>query len=426
MRQSQLFTKTVKELPKDETSYNAQALIRAGFIDKVGAGIYSYLPLGKRVLDKISAIVREEMNELGGQEILMTALVPKENWQTSNRWATFDALFRLAGNDQKEYALGATHEEVVTPLAKKFILSYKDLPFGVYQIQTKFRNEKRAKAGLLRGREFLMKDLYSFHTDQADLDIYYDQAIAAYHKIYKRLGLGELTYLTYASGGSFSKYSHEFQTLAAAGEDLIYVCEKCQVAVNKEIIGEQNACPVCGNKKLMEKKAIEVGNIFKLGTKFSEPFGLKYKDQAGREQLAIMGCYGFGPSRVMGTLVEIYHDEKGIIWPESVAPFKIHLLSLHYSDTAPKIYKYLESFGLEVLFDDRDLSSGEKFADADLIGCPYRVIISRKTMGDKPTKDIPIDELIKFKVELKKRSEDKSELISIEKLAAKFGKNYVQ
>lgn len=407
MRQSQLFTKTVKELPKDETSYNAQALIRAGFIDKVGAGIYSYLPLGKRVLDKISAIVREEMNAIGGQEILMTALIPKENWQTSNRWDTFDVLFRLAGNDQKEYALGATHEEIVTPLAKKFIFSYKDLPFGVYQIQTKFRNEKRAKAGLLRGREFLMKDLYSFHADQKDLDAYYDQTITAYHKIYERLGLGELTYLTYASGGSFSKYSHEFQTLATAGEDLIYVCEKCKVAVNREIISEQNVCPVCGNKNLVEKKAIEVGNIFKLGTKFSEPFQLKYKDQAGHEQLTVMGCYGFGPSRVMGTLVEIYHDEKGIIWPESSAPYKVHLLSLNENEQAAKIYQDLIAQGIEVLYDDRDLSAGEKFADADLIGCPYRLVVSSKTLKENS-------------VEIKVRRESKSELVKIAELVAKL------
>jgi prolyl-tRNA synthetase len=407
MRQSQLFTKTVKELPKDETSYNAQALIRAGFIDKVGAGVYSYLPLGLRVLNKINTIIREEIEAIGGQEILMTSLVPKENWQTSGRWETFDVLFRLIGNDKKEYALGATHEEIVSPLAQKFIFSYKDLPFGVYQIQTKFRNEKRAKAGLLRGREFLMKDLYSFHVDQADLDAYYDRAIAAYFKIYERLGLKEVTYLTYASGGSFAKYSHEFQTLADAGEDLIYVCEKCRVAVNREIIGEQDTCPVCGNKKLVEKKAIEVGNIFKLGTKFSEPFGVKYKDQAGLEQTAVMGCYGIGPSRLMGTLVEIYHDAKGIIWPDSVAPYHVHLLSLNENEQADAIYDDLVKRGIEVLYDDREMSAGEKFADADLIGCSYRVIVSKKSLAVGS-------------VELKARSAVDSQLVKIGELAAKL------
>lgn len=407
MRQSQLFTNTVKELPKDETSYNAQALIRAGFVDKVAAGVYSYLPLGKRVLDKICNIIREEINNIGGQEILMTALVPKENWQTSGRWDNFDVLFRLSGSDQKEYALGATHEEVVAPLVQKFIFSYKDLPFSVYQIQTKFRNEKRAKAGLLRGREFLMKDLYSFHTDQADLDNYYEKVIVAYQRIYQRLGLGKFTYLTYASGGSFSRYSHEFQTVADAGEDLIYVCDKCQVAINKEIIIEQNVCPLCNNPDLTEKKAIEVGNIFKLGTKFTEPFGVKYKNSAGASEPAVMGCFGIGPSRILGTLVEINHDNQGIIWPESVAPFKVHLLSLNEPEAADKIYKELVEKGIEVLYDDRELMAGEKFANADLIGCPYRVLVSRKTLASSSA-------------EVKKRTEDSSELVLLSKLANKL------
>jgi prolyl-tRNA synthetase len=405
MRQSQLFTKTVKELPKDETSYNAQALIRAGFIDKVAAGVYSYLPLGKRVLDKICNVIREEINAVGGQEILMTSLIPKENMEATGRWEVFDVLFRLNGSDEREYALGATHEEIVSPLAKKFILSYKDLPFGVYQIQTKFRNEKRAKAGLLRGREFLMKDLYSFHVDQTDLDAYYEQVTEAYKKIYHRLGLGDITYVTYAAGGTFSKYSHEFQTLAEAGEDLIYICDKCHIAINKEIIAEQDTCPVCGNKKLTEKKAIEVGNIFKLGTKFSSSFNISYKDNSGKENLAIMGCYGIGPSRVMGTIVETYHDAKGIIWPESIAPFKIHLLSLNENEAAARIYEDLVKAGFEVLYDDREASAGEKFADADLIGCPYRIVVSKKTLADDS-------------VEVKRRNEDKSVLVNIKKLDA--------
>lgn len=423
MRQSQLFTRTVKELPKDETSYNAQALIRAGFIDKVAAGIYSYLPLGKRVLDKICRVIREEMDAIGGQEILMSALIPKENMEASGRWAAFDVLFRLNGGDDKEYALGATHEEIVSPLVKKFICSYKDLPkftpankskkivetfpLSVYQIQTKFRNEKRAKAGLLRGREFLMKDLYSFHTDQADLDAYYEKVIAAYEKIYQRLGIGDVTYKTYAAGGTFSKYSHEFQTVTEAGEDLIYVCEKCRVAVNKEIITEQDSCPICGHKELTEKKAIEVGNIFKLGTKFSAPFNISYKDSAGRENTPIMGCYGMGPSRIMGAIVEVYHDVKGIIWPESIAPFKIHLLSLNENEAAARIYADLSLAGLEVLYDDRELSAGEKFADADLIGCPHRLVVSKKTLGADS-------------VEIKRRSAAAGSLVKIKDLASKL------
>ena len=407
MRQSQLFSKTIKEVPKDETSYNAQTLIRAGFIDKVAAGVYSYLPLGKRVLDKINNIIREEMDAIGGQEILMTALVPKANLETSGRWDSFDVLFRLQGNDQREYALGATHEEIVAPLAKKFINSYKDLPFAAYQIQTKFRNEKRAKAGLLRGREFLMKDLYSFHANQEDLDNYYERVTKAYQRIYERLGLGELTYITYASGGSFSKYSHEFQTVSEVGEDTIYVCEKCHVAINKEIIAEQKVCPLCSNEHLIEKKAIEVGNIFKLGTRFSEPFAVRYKDKDGQEQPVIMGCYGIGPSRLMGIIAEIYHDKKGIIWPENIAPYQIHLLSLNKNEEADQVYNNLKQAGFEVLYDDRDLSAGEKFTDADLISCPIRLVLSNKTLSNQ-------------QIELKKRNSEHLELINLNQIISRL------
>jgi prolyl-tRNA synthetase len=407
MRQSQLFTRTVKELPKDETSYNAQALIRAGFIDKVAAGVYSYLPLGWRVLDKIKNIVREEMISVAGQEINMSVFAPRENWQATGRWNDLDVLFKIAASDKKEYALNPTHEEVVTPLAKKFIYSYRELPFSVFQIQTKFRNEKRAKSGLLRGREFWMKDLYSFHADQTDLDNYYETVIAAYHRIFNRLGLGDKTYLTYASGGTFSKYSHEFQTVIPAGEDTIYVCENCKMAVNKEIIEEQKVCPKCGNDKLVETKGTEVANIFKLGTKYSAPFDLKYTDPKGESKIVVMGCYGLGPSRVMGTIVEMCHDDKGIVWPVNVAPFKVHLLSLNEPEATDKIYSELTAAGIEVLYDDRDLSAGEKFADADLIGCPYRVLVSVKTLKTACA-------------ELKKRDKADSELVPLTDLTARL------
>ncbi len=408
MKQSQLFTKTVKELPKDEASYNAQALIRAGFVDKLAAGVYSFLPLGWRVVNKIQNIIREEMTAIDGQEINMPSLAPKENWQATGRFETLDVLFKLAGSDEKEYVLNPTHEEVVTPLAKKFINSYRELPMSVFQIQNKFRNEKRAKSGLLRGREFLMKDLYSFHANQEDLDLYYERAIVAYNNIFERFGLGDKTYLTFASGGSFSKYSHEFQTLTEAGEDIIYTCEACKMAVNKEIIDDQDSCPKCGNKDLQETKAVEAGNIFKLGTKYSEPFDLKYQDKDGEKKTVIMGCYGLGISRALGTIVEVCHDEKGIIWPEEVAPFKIHLLSLNENEEADKVYQNLQKAGVEVLYDDRDLSAGEKFADADLIGCPYRVVISRKSLAAGG-------------VEVKKRAEDAASIIYLTELA-----NYVQ
>jgi prolyl-tRNA synthetase len=400
MRQSQLFTRTIKELPKDETSFNAQTLIRAGFIDKVAAGVYSFLPLGLRVLNKIREIIREEMEAVGGQEISMTAFASKEMWTATGRFETMDVLFKLAGSDQKEYVLNPTHEEVVTPLASKFVTSYKDLPFSVFQIQTKFRNEKRAKAGLMRGREFLMKDLYSFHATQEDLDNYYEKVLVSYTRIFDRVGLGNLTYMTYASGGTFSKYSHEFQTITEAGEDIIYSCEKCKMAINKEIIDDQNTCPKCGSADLKTQKAVEVGNIFKLGTKYSTPFDLSYMDASGQKQTVIMGCYGIGLSRVMGTIVEVCHDDKGIIWPETVAPFKIHLISLNQNEKAEEIYHNLTSAGFEVLFDDRDKGAGEKFADADLIGCPIRLVLSAKTLE-------------KDNVEMKYRQEMDSKLVAL-------------
>ena len=409
MKQSKLFTKTIKELPKDEASYNALTLIRAGFIDKAAAGVYSFLPLGWRVLNKIRHIIIEEMEAISGQEISMPALAPRENWQTTGRWDDLDILFKISGSDNKEYALNPTHEEMITPLAKKFIFSYRELPFAVFQIQTKFRNEKRAKAGLLRGREFLMKDLYSFHSSQEDLDSYYELATRAYYNIFKRLGLGDKTYLTYASGGSFSKYSHEFQTLTESGEDLIYICDKCKVAVNKEIISEQSVCPQCWNKELRETKAVEVGNIFKLGTRFSAPFSLNFQAADGSKQNVIMGCYGIGLSRILGTVVEVCHDEKGIIWPESIAPFRVHLISLNKNDEAEKIYQSLLDSGVEVLFDDRDLSAGEKFADADLIGCPYRLVVSEKSLAQGG-------------VELKHRSAKESEIIDLDKVISYFSK----
>lgn len=407
MKQSILFTKTLKDAPKDETSLNAKTLIRAGFVDKVGAGIYSFLPLGMRVMAKILKIIREEINSTGGQEILMPALLPKEAWETTGRWENFDALFKLTGSDSREYALGATHEEAVTPLAKKFIFSYRELPFSVYQIQTKFRNEKRAKAGLLRGREFLMKDQYSFHVDQEDLDRFYEEVKAAYYRIYERLGLGEITYLTYASGGAFSKYSHEFQTLAEAGEDHIYLCDHCKIAVNREIIEEQNSCPICGNSELREEKAIEVGNIFKLGTRFSNPCNLKYATADGRNEEVVMGCYGIGPSRLLGTIVEVYHDEKGLKWPKEIAPFQVHLLSLKANQEAEEIYQKLIAQGVEVLYDDRDVSAGEKFADADLIGIPERIVVSAKTLAEDS-------------VEIKNRDSEKIETIKIKDYVQKF------
>ena len=407
MRQSKLFGHTIKEIPKDEQSVNAQLLIRGGFVDKSMAGVYTYLPLGLRVLNKIENIIREEINAIGGQEILMPALQNKKDWQTTGRW-DIDVMMKVKTFFDKEYGLGWTHEEVVTPLAKKYIKSYKDFPFYLYQIQTKFRSEKRAKSGILRGREFSMKDLYSFHTNEEDLNKFYDLAKEAYFKIFERVGVKSKTYLTYASGGDFSKYSHEFQTLSSAGEDTIYICEKCGIAINKEIVeNNQPECPQCKNKNLKEEKAIETGNIFKLKTKFTEAFNFKFLDETGKENLVLMGCYGLGLTRLMGTIVEIFNDQNGIIWPESIAPYKVHLTHLGNKETvikeAEKIYNILQKENIEVLYDDRDESAGVKFKDSDLIGIPLRIVVSEKTLAENS-------------VEIKRRNKGGFEIIEISKI----------
>lgn len=410
MRQSKLFGKTRKDIQKDEVSLNAQLLIRGGFIDKLTAGVYTYLPLGLRVLQKTQKIIREEMNAIDGQEILMPALSPKENWEKTGRWEELDVLFKLKGAGDKEYALGATHEEIVTPLVKKFVNSYKDLPLAVYQIQDKFRDELRAKSGILRGREFNMKDLYSFHASEESLAEYYERSKEAYLKVFNRCGLDAK--VVEASGGTFSKFSHEFQVFTETGEDTIKWCAACGFAQNEEIcnLEEGDNCPKCG-AKIKLKKAVEVGNIFELKTKYSEAFDFKFKDEDGRDKTVLMGCYGIGPSRVVGSIVEVHHDENGIIWPEEVAPYKVHLVALGNSDkvkdAAEKLYMDLDKKGIEVLYDDRDESAGVKFKDSDLIGLPYRIVVSEKTLDKK-------------EIEFKKRSDKEVEMIKINKVVEKF------
>lgn len=416
MRYSKLFSKTTKSAPHDADSANAKYLVQGGFVHRETAGVYSYLPLGLKVLRNIEAIIRQEMELIDGQEILMPVLTPKDNWVATNRWDTLDVLFRLKGAGEKEYALGATHEEIVTPLVQNYVFSYKDLPTAVFQIQNKFRNEPRAKSGVLRGREFSMKDLYSFHTSQEDLDQYYKVVKQAYFKIFARLGFDPaITYITYASGGAFSKYSHEYQVLSEAGEDHVFACDKCRVAVNREILDDQNTCPECGNKKLVEKKGIEIGNIFKLGTKFSGAFKFQYNDEAGKLHPVIMGCYGIGPSRIMGTLVEIFNDEKGILWPKSVTPFQVHLVSLGADPSAvkeaEKLYEALREAGISVLFDDRDERAGVKFNDSDLIGIPLRLVVSSRTLEKKS-------------VEWKERNKKDAEIVEIDGLIKKIQKFY--
>ncbi len=410
MRQSKLFTKTKKEIAKEETSLNAQLLLRGGFVNREIAGVYSFLPLGLRVLKNIEKIVREEMNEsLQAQEALMPALHPLENYKTTGR-DKIDVLFHTKLSSGGDLVLGQSHEEIVVPLLQRFVYSYKDLPQGVFQIQTKFRNELRAKSGILRGREFLMKDLYSFHATKECFDSYYKKAQETYHNIYRKLGIGDRTYFTFASGGTFSKYSHEFQTVSQAGEDEIYLCKKCNIGINKEIIEETGGCPECKNKKsnLEVKKAIEVGNIFPLSTKFSDSFSLTYKDREGNDKPVIMGCYGIGISRVMGAIVEIFSDDRGIVWPENIAPFAVHLISINSDKEAEKIYKTLSDAGVEVLLDDRQKSPGEKFAESDLIGIPHRVVVSEKTLQEES-------------VEVKRRDKEEVTFVKISEIV-----NYVQ
>ena len=386
MYQSKLFTKTRKEAPKDEVSKNAQLLIKAGFINKEMAGVYSFLPLGLRVLNKINNVIRDEMNKLGGQEILLTVLQDKAVWEKTGRWndEIIDVWFKTKLKNETELGLGTTHEEELTALMKNHIRSYKDLPAYPYQIQTKFRNETRAKSGIMRCREFLMKDMYSFSKDAKEHDTFYAKAQIAYKNIFNRLGIGDKTFITAASGGSFSKYSHEYQTISDAGEDTIYVCEKCHLAINDEIIREQDKCTGCGSTDLKPEKAIEVGNIFNLGTKYSDALDLTYVDEKGEKQKVIMGCYGIGPGRAMGTIVELLSDDKGLIWPLEIAPFKAHLIQIGDKDEVKKsadaLYEELQKNGVEVLFDDREARPGDKFADSDLFGIPLRIIVSEKTL----------------------------------------------
>lgn len=404
MKQSKLFTKTQKDSPKEEVSVNAKLLTRAGYVDKLMAGAYSYLPLGLMVLQNIENIIRDEMQKVGGQEVLLPALTPKENWIKTDRWK-YPEMFKLKNRAEKEFSLGWTHEEIITPLVQKFVNSYKDLPVYVYQFQTKFRDELRAKSGVLRGVEFLMKDFYSFHKDEEDLDSFYEKMKKAYFNVFERCGLKKATFLTLASGGAFTKYSHEFQMTTPYGEDEIYLCKNCKIAVNKEVIEEEkHLCPQCKKGGLEVKKSIEVGNIFKLGNRYSGAFGFKVKDEKGQEKDLTMGCYGIGLSRLMGSIVELHNDEKGIIWPEEVAPFKYHLISLGgVSKEAEKLYQDLQKAGIKVLYDDREKSAGEKFADSDLMGIPYRLVLSDKTLEKKS-------------VELKERETGKISLIKLTQL----------
>lgn len=416
MKLSQLFTKTRKEVPADETAKNAQLLIKAGFIHKEMAGVYVYLPLGLRVIENIKHVVREEMDAIGGQELLMTTLQPKEIWEKTNRWddKVVDNWFKTRLNNGTELGVGLTHEEPLVDVLSDYVNSHKDLPLMIYQIGNKFRNELRAKSGLLRGREFIMKDMYSFARTQAEHDELYEKIAKAYDRVYDRLGIGNITYRTYADGGYFTpRFSDEYQMLSDIGEDTIYIDEQRKVAVNKEVIDDERLAKTDIDKsKLHERKAIEVGNIFPLESKYTDALGVYYTDEKGNKQSIIAGCYGIGVSRLMGALAEHFADDKGLVWPENIAPFKVYLVRLGTDEkvvkAADELYETLQKAGISILYDDRDASAGEKFADADLLGIPYRLVVSEKTLQNTTC-------------ELKKRVEKDAQFISFDNVIKVLG-----
>jgi prolyl-tRNA synthetase len=415
MRQSQLFPKTRKEAPKDAESINHKLLVRAGFVDQLMSGSWTLLPLGWRVVDKIIQIIREEINAVGGQEMLMPLLHPKEIWSETGRWdKANEIMYKLSDTRKKEYVLSFTHEEIVMDLIRKNIKSYQELPVSIYHFSTKFRNEPRARSGILRGREFMMKDLYSAHADEKNMMDYYEKVKSAYVKIFERLGFDFR--VVEASGGIFTeKHTHEFQVLNANGEDTIYACDKCNYAVNKEIFDgkEQSLCSACKKGKITKMDGtVEVGNIFPLGTWYSERMRVYYTDENGLKKPVWFASYGIGVTRILGTLVEVSHDDKGIIWDKAVAPFEVHLIEIPNSDTqiankCEQIYQKLNDLNIDVLWDDRKVSVGEKFADSDLIGIPVRLIVSERN-GDK--------------IEWKKRTSEKSELLSLDEVIAQLKK----
>ncbi|MBR3122390.1 prolyl-tRNA synthetase [Candidatus Saccharibacteria bacterium] len=384
MRLSKTFVKTLRDAPKDETATNGSLLCRAGYVHKEMAGIYDYLPLGLKVIENIKSIIREELNNIGCEEILMTALQNPEPWEKTGRFSNqeVDIWFKTELNSGGILGLAPTHEEPITSLMKSYISSYKDLPLYVYQFQNKFRNELRAKSGILRGREFLMKDLYSFHTSKEDLDDFYQKVEQAYGRIFERVGLGGSTFKTFASGGIFSKYSHEYQTFLPVGEDTVYYNNDKSIVLNKEVFNDEVLKDLgAENEKFEETNAAEVGNIFKLQFKYSEPLGLKFIDEDNQQKTVYMGCYGIGVSRLMGVIAEKFADEKGLVWPETVAPFKYYLIGIGEKGIE-EAEKFYNGRGSTVVFDDRDKRPGEKFADSELMGMPLRIVISDKTLAE--------------------------------------------
>jgi prolyl-tRNA synthetase len=418
MKQSRLFTKTRKEVPADEVSKNAQLLIRAGYAYKEMAGVYAYLPLGLRVLENIKSIVREEMDALGGQELIMTSLQRKELWERTDRWSdeTVDVWFKSTLKAGGDVGFGWSHEEPIGEMMKNYITSYKDLPIAVYQFQTKLRNELRAKSGVMRGREFVMKDMYSFAVGEEDHTHFYNGVIDAYTRVFERLGIGDDTFVTFASGGAFTKFSHEFQTITDAGEDVIYINREKGIAINAEVVDDAVLAELkVSRDELTEVKTAEVGNIFNFGRQKAEDLGLSYRAETGENVPVWMGSYGIGITRLMGVLAEKFSDEKGLVWPMAVAPYAVHLVELSGGDVALKdfadgLYQGLRERGVAVLYDDRDARAGEKFADSDLIGLPYRLIVGKRTREEG-------------KFEVVERKTGAAMLLSEEEVYTKFAPN---
>lgn len=409
MRTSQLFTKTTKTVSADEVSNNARLLIQAGYVYKVMAGVYAYTPLGLRVLENIKQIIREEMNAVSGQEIIMTSLQRKETWESTGRWddEAVDVWFKSALKDDTEVGLAWSHEEAILEMMQQFVRSYKDLPVSVYQFQTKLRNELRAKSGIMRGREFVMKDMYSLHASQEDMDQYYETVIEAYKRVFERLGLGEDTFVTFASGGSFTKFSHEFQTLCDAGEDILYINDSKTVAVNEEVLDDAARELGVDKSELQPVKSAETGNIFKFGTEKSEKMNIMFTGEDGKEYPVYLASYGIGITRAMGVIAEKMSDDKGLVWSPEVAPFEVYLARLSDDDSvvnvADEVYKRLTDVGVTVLYDDSNKRPGEKFADADLMGIPYRVVVSSRTVEGG-------------RHELKARTASEPQLLTIEEI----------
>ncbi|WP_017873246.1 proline--tRNA ligase [Candidatus Caldatribacterium saccharofermentans] len=378
MRMSLLFAPTMKEDPQEAEVASHRLMLRGGFIRQLSAGVYTFLPLGWRTLEKIIRIVREEMNRAGGQELLMPAMQPAELWKETGRWDLYGPeLVRFQDRRGRDFCLGPTHEEVITDLARREIRSYRQLPLMLYQIQTKFRDEIRPRFGIMRAREFIMKDLYSFDRDVEGLRVSYQKMYEAYCRVFSRCGLRYIA-VPAESGVIGGDVSHEFLILAESGEEKVFVCPSCNSATTVE----EALCPQCGGF-LEEKRGIEVGHIFQLGTKYSEPMKAYFVDRDGKEKPLVMGCYGIGIGRTMAAAIEANHDEKGICWPISLAPYEVVVIPVNmkkegHRQAAEELYGKLRQSGFEVVIDDREESAGYKFTEADLIGFPLHIIVGER------------------------------------------------